>query len=293
MRCIACDFDLERTTEPRCPECGRAFDRDNAGTWLGPGHTRFSRCIARAPGWPMLGPASLVALLILASGFGPSWAFALQLSALLAGVLLGFVYLGRVIAGFIGHLTLPRCRPRAVPIVPLRWLLAPMIVAVAIPVSESRVTRELAFVLDRSVLESIAQGAPVQPSAWSPKRAWSGSVTKGAVWDDAQAWAFDPESALGKLRDPFAEGPLSDDAWQAMAKRKLGEVEAVGTVDVRLARLAVFPIEGTGYDRSLSAAWAYAPNAPDVFGLKGSVFLRYRGDWYTSRGWIWPLEDQP
>ena len=74
---------------------------------------------------------------------------------------------------------------------------------------------------------------------------------------------------------------------------KLGEVEAVGTVDVRLARLAVFPIEGTGYDRSLSAAWAYAPNAPDVFGLKGSVFLRHRGDWYTSRGWIWPLEDQP
>ena len=168
-----------------------------------------------------------------------------------------------------------------------------MIVAVAILVSESRVTRELAFVLDRSVLESIAQGAPVQPSAWSPKRAWSGSVTKGAVWDDAQVWAFDPESALGKLRDPFAEGPLSDDAWDALAKRKSGEVKADGTVDLRLARLAVFPIEGTGYGGNMANAWAFAPDAPDVFVHRGDVYLRYSGDWYAARGWIWPLEDQP
>jgi hypothetical protein len=118
-------------------------------------------------------------------------------------------------------------------------------------------------------------------------------VAKGAVWGDVQVWAFDPESALGKLRDPFAKGPLSDDAWAALAKRKSGEVEADGTVDVRLARLAVFPIEGTGYGGDQATAWAYAPDAPDVFVHREDVYLRYSGDWYAARGWIRPLEDQP
>ena len=241
----------------------------------------------------MFALVSLVVLSILASGFGPGPRFALQLSALLAGVVLGFVYIGRVISGVMGHLTLPRCRPRAVPIAFHRWIAPPVTVVLAVLLVESDVTRKVAFVLDRSALGSIAQGAPVQPSAWIPIRAWSGGVAKGAVWNDVDVWAFEPESPLGKLMDPLAPGPLADSAWKSTLRRRDGETTVDGTVDLRLARLAVFPIAGTGYARTLSAAWAYAPNAPDVFGLKGSVFLRYSGDWYASRSWIEPLEDQP
>jgi hypothetical protein len=293
MRCIDCDFDLERISEPRCPECGRGFDPQDGGTFIGPGHTRFSRRLAQAPGWPMFVLASLVALLILASGFVPSAAFGAQISAVLAGFLLAVIYIGRVYMGLIGQFTLPRCRPRAVPIALHRWMVAPATVVLAVLLVASGVTRKAAFVLDRGVLEPIAQGVPMQPSAWSPVRTWSGSVAKGAVWGDVKVWAFDPESALGKLRDPFAKGPLSDDAWAALAKRKSGEVEADGTVDVRLARLAVFPIEGTGYGGDQATAWAYAPDAPDVFVHREDVYLRYSGDWYATRGWIRPLEDQP
>lgn len=293
MRCIDCDFDLERISEPRCPECGRAFDRHDAGTFIGPGHTRVSRRLAQAPGWPMFALASLVVLSILASGFGPGPGLGLQLSALLAGVVLGFVYIGRVIFGVTGHLTLIRCRAGAVPIAFHRWIVPPVAVALAVLLVESDVTRKVAFALDRSALQSIAKGAPVQPSAWTPVRAWSGSVERGAVWSDVDVWAFEPASALGKLKDPLAPGPLADGAWQATLRRRVGETKVDGTIDLRLARLAVFPISGTGYDRMLSAAWAYAPNAPDVFGLKGSVFLRYSGDWYASWSWINPLEDQP
>ena len=293
MRCIDCDFDLERISEPRCPECGRAFDRHDAGTFIGPGHSRFSRRLAQAPGWPMFVLASLVALLILASGFLPGPAFGAQIYAMLAGALLIFIYSGRVFLGLIGRFTLPRCRPRAVPIALHRWMVPPATVALAMLLVASDVTRRAAFLLDRGVLEPIAQGVPVQPSAWSPIRTWSGSVATGAVWIDVPVWAFAPESVLGTLRDPFAEGPLSDDAWDALAMRKSGEVKADGTVDLRLARLAVFPIEGTGYGGNMATAWAFAPDAPDVFVHRGDVYLRYSGDWYAARGWIWPLEDRP
>lgn len=31
--CIDCSYDLRALTEPRCPECGRAFDPDDPATY--------------------------------------------------------------------------------------------------------------------------------------------------------------------------------------------------------------------------------------------------------------------
>jgi hypothetical protein len=68
-----------------------------------------------------------------------------------------------------------------------------------------------------------------------------------------------------------------------------------GIVDMRLPRLAVFLVEGTGYGGFTCAAWAYAPGAPDDFFLGHDSFTRQQGDWYRSDGWIDPrqLEEDP
>lgn len=33
MRCLSCKYDLSQLTEHRCPECGRAFDPTDPGTF--------------------------------------------------------------------------------------------------------------------------------------------------------------------------------------------------------------------------------------------------------------------
>lgn len=41
MRCLTCDYDLSKLTARRCPECGRAFDPDDARTFR---FSSFWRC---------------------------------------------------------------------------------------------------------------------------------------------------------------------------------------------------------------------------------------------------------
>jgi len=293
MRCIDCDFDLARTTEGRCPECGRGFDPRDPGTWIGAGHSRFSERLARAPGWPMLALAAVVACIVFDTGFAPGSNYGGQIPAAMACLAFSLVLFVRVAAGFVGHLTLPRRVPRVVPIQLSRWLLPPAIIVVAVVLVATGAVCELALVLDRSVLEQAARGAPVQPSKWTAVRAWSGTVARGAVWDDVGVWAFDPQTPLGKSARPFEGGALRDAANDAYNARVAGMGIVPGTVDVQLARLAVFPVEGTGYARGQAAAWAYAPGAPDMFGLQHSFFVRQRGDWFISHGWMHPLEDRP
>lgn len=36
VRCLTCHYDLRKLTERRCPECGRAFDPDDASTYFEP-----------------------------------------------------------------------------------------------------------------------------------------------------------------------------------------------------------------------------------------------------------------
>jgi hypothetical protein len=294
MRCIDCDFDLERISEPRCPECGRAFDRHDAGTFIGPLYTRFSRWLAQAPGWPMFVLAATGAILLLDAGFGPGVSIGRELNAVLVCIGFGQLFFIRLIACLFIRTVLPALRSPAGAMVLLRWLAPPAIVGLAFLLGWLDVPRAVAFALDRGVLEAFAQGAPVQPDAWRPIRTWSGAVQRGAVWDGVVVWALDPHARLER-RLEFDDGPAElSEGWQrAWNRRMTGETVVEGTVDVRLERLAVFPIAGTALHESQAKAWAYAPNAPDEFVLGMALFIRYRGDWFVSDGWILPLEDRP
>ena len=139
-----------------------------------------------------------------------------------------------------------------------------------------------------------ANGVAIEPSAWTPVSAASGRVARGAVWDDIEVAIFDPDMPLGQMSGPFRwEKDGSDPRWTAHARHFEGAEDVPGIVRVRLARLAVFPLEGHGY-AGTALAWAYAPGAPDTF-FKGRrfTFHRYSGDWFVSRGWIMSLEDEP
>jgi hypothetical protein len=293
MRCIDCDFDLERISEPRCPECGRGFDPQDGGTFIGPGHTRFSRRLAQAPGWPMFVLAAAGAILLLDAGIGPGVSIGRELMAVLVCIGFGLLFLIRLIACLFIRTVLPALRSPAGAMVLLRWLAPPAIVGLAFLLVGLDVPRAVAFALDRGVLEAFAQGAPVQPGAWRPIRTWSGAVQRGAVWDGVVVWALDPH-ARHERRLEFDDGPAElSEGWRAWNRRMTGETVVEGTVDLRLERLAVFPIAGTALHASQAKAWAYAPNAPDEFVLGVALFIRYRGDWFVSRGWIPPLEDRP
>ena len=301
MRCIDCDYDLERISEPRCPECGRAFDRRDAGTFIGPLYTRFSRWLAQAPGWPMFVLAAGGAILLLDAGIGPGVSIGRELMAVLVCIGFGLLFLIRLIACLFIRTVLPALRSPAGAMVLLRWLAPPAIVGLAFLLVGLDVPRAIAFWLDRTILEPLAVGPTVEPSKWSAVRAWSGSVTRGAVWDDIEVATIEWTPPEKGARDPIQGGYglewKSDEVHYTAAG---GEEKIAPIVRIALPRLAVFPINGIGYGGS-SKAWAYAPGAPDVFlpiptgpdEVLGYRFVRYEGDWFVSRGLLFSLRDRP
>jgi len=303
VRCIGCDFDLVGATAARrCPECGRAFDPDDVGTFVGEGHTRLARLSASAPGWTFVVGACIYGFLVLRTDFSPARTFVPAIHALLVGLLVAVLYLLRLGIALAARVALPKRRPPVVPYGVGRWLLPIGIAILAHVLVGLHVPRAAAFALDRPLLEPVATGPLLQPSAWKRVDAWSGTVGDGAVWGDVDVWSFDPAIDWGTSGDP-REGPRGVEARDGFLRLIDGERNVPGIVITRVPRLAIFPIEGTGYTSFYVAAWAYAPGAPDAFGLasiegigalsnlRTVIFVRHRGDWYRSQGWIAPLED--
>lgn len=287
MRCIDCNFDLSHA-RGQCPECGRAFDAADAGTFIGPGHSRIMRALARAPGWPMTVGAACVALLVLHADFSPAGTFGASITAFAAAVLFGAVFVVRALVALFAHHALPRrtsdARPqRVVAIAPLRWLVPIAVIGAASLIAGLRGPRALAFWLDRRVLEPVALGPAMELDAWVSVDAWTGRVTRGIVRLDALVWAFAPDPAGGGAIDPSDGVPLErpGDRQFLQARGWQGGNDIV----TRIPRLAVFPIDGTGYSGTC-AAWAYAPGAPNEFFVGFTAFIRLEGGWYRSRGWI-------
>ena len=300
MRCIDCNFDLSHAGG-QCPECGRAFDAADAGTFIGPAHSRVTRALAGAPGWPMSVGAAFVALLVLRADFCPSGTFGASNEAAAAALLFAVVFVGRALVALFAHEALPRrASPagprRVVAIAPMRWLLPIAVIGAGYLTAEMRVPRAVAFWLDRRVLEPVAMGPPVELGAWATVDAWSGRISRGIVRLDALVWVWAPapDSALDGTADPSGDASLELPGDRAILRARgarLGPSDMV----LRLPRLAVFLVEGTGYGGFTCAAWAYAPGAPDYFMLDFARFTRHQGDWYRSGGWIDPrhLEEAP
>lgn len=245
--------------------------------------------------------AGLLAILILQVDFGPGASFPAYLLALVASLAVGLAFIMRLLGAVLGHRTLPRRRPRIVPIALWRWLFPIALVVAANMLASARAPRAIAFWLDRTILEPLAVGPAVEPSRWSAVRAWSGSVTQGAVWNDIEVATIEWTPPEKGARDPIQGGYglewKSDEVHYTAAG---GEEKIAPIVRISLPRLAVFPINGIGYAGS-SIAWAYAPGAPDVFlpiptgpdEMLRYRFVRHEGDWFVSRGLLISLRDRP
>jgi hypothetical protein len=244
--------------------------------------------------------AALLGYLILCTDFSPAGTFDPGLRALLACLLVGGFYLVRLFVALAARASLPKRRPRVVPVALWRWLTPIAIVLGAMGLVELRVPRMVAFWLDRTVLQPVAVGPAAEPSTFLPVEAWTGRVMRGAVWNDIEITAIDPAEGYG-AEFPLGWGWVVEQGEMRGTQRVDGMERPVRVrvVSVSLPRLAIFPIEGTGYGNFNCAAWAYAPGAPDVFFILpedradlGPVFRRYSGDWFVSAGWIQPLEDR-
>lgn len=101
MRCLTCGYDLRGLPEPRCPECGRGFDPNDAATFAREGFT--ARELARGA---RMAAVFLFTPLILI-GIGASMAYAGSLEPFtgvvcgLAGLSAIFMPLGIVIASVV------------------------------------------------------------------------------------------------------------------------------------------------------------------------------------------------
>ena len=88
MRCLQCGYPLEHLPEHRCPECGRAFDPHDCGTW-----TRFRHdSSARGLFAIMLGSAA--ALVVSSAGLAVDWTANAPVLRGLLGALHGLGILG-------------------------------------------------------------------------------------------------------------------------------------------------------------------------------------------------------
>ena len=239
---------------------------------------------------------------MLRTDFSPARSFEPAIGALLVGFAVAVLYLLRLGIALAARVALPKRRPPVVPYGIGRWLLPIGIAILAHALVGLHVPRSAAFALDRPGLEPIAKGPELQPSAWTPVEAWSGTVVRGAAWLGVDLLSFDPGRDWGTPGD-LLEGPRGEEARTAFLRVLEGGPVVDGVTVTRVERLAIFPIDGTGYGNFDDAAWAYAPGAPDRFGLhamrgvpEGSWFhdawfVRYRGDWYRSVGWVAQLED--
>lgn len=84
-RCLTCNYALHGLAEPRCPECGRAFDPDDPDTFMIAGQRSTRHCYF----WLVLSIAAWVSLLVVDRFHNPWTALiemVCQLSAFFASI---------------------------------------------------------------------------------------------------------------------------------------------------------------------------------------------------------------
>lgn len=249
MLCLRCQFDLNASRAAgRCPECGRAFDPADRRTYALDRFELRRRKLADGPARLMLVGFSALALLTLRAGFGPGTGINRSLDAGLATVVVGLVLAIRLLMMIRARDGLPSGSYRRVS--PWSLVLATVLYAGAIVANTFGLTRSIAFSLHRGSLERLAAKA-------------------------APGTTIDAGLILGRVRDGFTlvDAPVMDlDTMKPST----------------IARITVFPVANTGYDRG-DGAWCLAPGAPDSFRLvrdnpyREWRFERYDGDWFRGR----------
>jgi len=179
MHCLDCDFDLAGAgPTARCPECGRAFAPDDPTSVLATPAGPWTRRLAAPPGWPMALLGLGLGLLIVRVGFGPGIGVNRMLDALLGAMAAGTFFVLRLGVAEILRIGRPRTW---IPRRPLRWLVAPGIVGLAILALHLGLPREADFLLHRAAYARLAAGPPTAINDRIHARLFLAEVRNGRI----------------------------------------------------------------------------------------------------------------
>ncbi|MEW6251852.1 MAG: hypothetical protein AB1716_14495 [Planctomycetota bacterium] len=192
--CLGCGYRLRGLTQPRCPECGRAFDPRDPATWRRPSR-RWE--MAEPPGRLFHIPlAALCGWLLIQAGWPGESCFTLSVIlvvfALMSGWTLGLL-------AFIGCALLRRPESLTQWALWRKWLKAPSIVAALILLLGAEVPLPA---MDRSATGAMSSpvGARLPPRWIGLYRAKSAERIPGGVrfvvddgfMGDGVGWAYSP-----------------------------------------------------------------------------------------------------
>ncbi|MCC6679048.1 MAG: hypothetical protein IT436_18135 [Phycisphaerales bacterium] len=167
-RCLGCRYPLEGVVDPRCPECGRAFDPDDESTVYVPGrHTWWQRNALRPPGPALLTAAIASAGTLILAYCEPAGSYFLcEIVGVVVGTLVILIWIVRLGIALVEASQL-KCYTTHIRPNWKRWLVVPALILFAIVVSDLRVLGHLRLLAARATLEAVAQQALSPPSSWT------------------------------------------------------------------------------------------------------------------------------
>lgn len=156
---------MQGLTEPRCPECCRAFDPAdprtmNMGKLAGP----VAKWLMKPPSWPLALMAILPTLLMLYAESVPGGYFSLAMLALMACFGIACLWALRVlIAGGLGLYYRDRSERTRVPFKFWRWFLTPTVFGMGAILLSAEVPLRVAVWVSMPAMERVAQQAAAMP----------------------------------------------------------------------------------------------------------------------------------
>jgi len=167
-RCLHCRYALAGVAARRCPECGRAFDPNDASTVHVPGrHNWWQRNAVRPPGPALLSAASASAgALILAYSEPAGSHFLFEIGGVVVGTLVMLIWMVRLGIALV-EASLLKCYTTHVRPNWKRWLFVPALILFAVLVSDLRIIGHLRLLAAQARLEAVARQAINPPAGWT------------------------------------------------------------------------------------------------------------------------------
>lgn len=155
--CLKCGYWLTGLAEPRCPECGRAFDPLDPRTFRSGRLGGAVRFLSSPPGRVLNAAIVVVALLSCLSVSAPGGYFLVQLFALLGWFFVGLVWIARVAISV--YLTRRHVPPDHRPARSRGYLVGPVVVLVVAGAITLRIPYWCTFWVSRPFMDALAARA--------------------------------------------------------------------------------------------------------------------------------------
>jgi hypothetical protein len=161
--CRACGYLLRALPEHRCPECGTDFDPDDPLSFTTRTRPHAFLCwLSRPLGWPMHTLTALTVCISLWAGIVPGGYFGLTLLSLGAWIVLGVVWLLRLVARF-GIMKRYGLLEESDGGSWRSWIVAPMLCALTLVAASTHASLYAGFFISRSAMNCLVNEARALP----------------------------------------------------------------------------------------------------------------------------------